>query len=42
VTGTLVIRQDLAKNVIVRHGRALYEGFLNGYWRLLKKTVLSR
>jgi GT2 family glycosyltransferase len=42
VTGPLIIRQDLASNVFVRHGRALYEGFLNGYWRMLQKTVLSR
>lgn len=42
VTGPLVIRDDLAKNVVVRRGRALYEGFLNGYWRLLKATVLAR
>jgi GT2 family glycosyltransferase len=42
VTGSLVIREDLAKNVVVRSGRALYEGFLNLYWRLLKATVLAR
>ena len=42
VTGPLMIRQDLASSVLVRSGRSLYEGFLNGYWRLLKKTVLSR
>ena len=42
VTGPLIIRQDLASNFFVRHGRAAYEGLLNGYWRLLQKTVLSR
>jgi GT2 family glycosyltransferase len=42
VAGALVIRDDLAKNPIVRSGRALYEGFLNGYWRLLKATVWAR
>jgi GT2 family glycosyltransferase len=41
VAGGLVIREDLAKNPLVRGGRALYEGFLNGYWRLLKATVWS-
>jgi GT2 family glycosyltransferase len=42
VAGALVIREDLAKNPLVRGGRALYEGFLNGYWRLLKATVYSK
>jgi GT2 family glycosyltransferase len=42
VSGSLVIRDDLAKAGVVRAGRALYEGFLNGYWRLLKATVYSR
>jgi hypothetical protein len=42
VAGSLVIREDLAKARLVRAGRALYEGFLNGYWRLLKATVYSR
>lgn len=42
VTGPLLLRQDLASNWAVRHGRAFYEGCLNGYWRLLLKTVLSR
>ncbi len=42
VAGPLVIRGDLAANPIVRFGRAFYEGFLNGYYRLLKATVWSR
>lgn len=41
VTGPLVIRKDLASNALVRAGRGAYEGFLNGYWKLLKKTVLA-
>jgi GT2 family glycosyltransferase len=39
VSGSLVIREDLAKSGLVRAGRAFYEGFLNGYWRLLKATI---
>jgi GT2 family glycosyltransferase len=42
ISGRMVIREDLAKNLLVRHGRALYEGALNLYWTLLKKTVLAR
>jgi hypothetical protein len=42
VAGPLVIREDLAKSGLVRAGRAFYEGFLNGYWRLLKATIYSR
>ena len=42
ISGPMVIREDLAKNLLVRHGRALYEGALNLYWTLLKKTVLAR
>jgi GT2 family glycosyltransferase len=42
VTGPLLIRQDLASNWLVSRGRAAYEGFLNGYWRLLQKMVLGR
>ena len=42
VTGSLIIREDLAKTGLVRLGRVFYEGFLNGYWRLLKATIYSR
>jgi GT2 family glycosyltransferase len=42
VAGPLVIREDLAKAPLVRAGRAIYEGFLNGYWRFLKATIYSR
>ena len=42
VAGSLIIREDLAKARLVRLGRAFYEGFLNGYWRLLKSTIYSR
>jgi hypothetical protein len=37
----LIIRDDLAKNALVRVGKSAYEGFLRGYWRLLTRTVLS-
>jgi hypothetical protein len=37
----LIIRDDLAKNALVRVGKGAYEGFLRGYWRLLTRTVLS-
>jgi GT2 family glycosyltransferase len=36
----LIIRDDLAKNALVRAGKSAYEGFLRGYWRLLTSTVL--
>jgi hypothetical protein len=37
----MVVRGDLAANVLVRSGKALYERLLTGYWSLLKKTVLA-
>ena len=37
----LIIRDDLAKNALVRAGKGAYEGFLRGYWRLLTSTVLA-
>ncbi len=42
ISGPLVVRGDLASTFIVRHGRALYERLLDGYWNLLKRTVLTR
>jgi len=42
VGGSLIIREDLARTRLVRAGRAVYEGFLNGYWRLLQATLYSR
>jgi GT2 family glycosyltransferase len=42
VSAPLVIRDDLASSALVRNGKALYERFLDGYWTLLRKTVLAR
>jgi len=39
-TGRLIVRDDLASATLMRVGKAVYEGFLNGYWRLLRATVL--
>jgi GT2 family glycosyltransferase len=37
----LIIRDDLASNPLVRVGKNAYEGFLNGYWTLLQRTLLA-
>jgi GT2 family glycosyltransferase len=37
---SLVIRDDLSRNALVRLGKRAYEGALRGYWRLLTRTVL--
>jgi GT2 family glycosyltransferase len=37
----LIIREDLAGNPLVRFGKSAYEGFLNGYWTFLQRTVLA-
>jgi GT2 family glycosyltransferase len=42
VAAPFVVRDDLAANVAIRRGKALYERLLAGYWRLLTKTVLAR
>ena len=42
VSAPMVVRDDLAANVLVRNGKALYERCLAGYWALLGKTVLAR
>jgi GT2 family glycosyltransferase len=39
-SGRLIVRDDLASNALVRVGKNAYEGFLTGYWRLLRATVL--
>jgi GT2 family glycosyltransferase len=39
-SGRLIIRDDLSSNALVRLGKNAYEGFLSGYWRLLRATVL--
>ncbi len=41
-TGHLIVREDLASGVVARLGKSAYEGFLNGYWRLLRATVFRR
>jgi GT2 family glycosyltransferase len=42
VSAPIVVRDDLAAHPIVKHGKALFERFLDGYWALLKRTVLAR
>jgi GT2 family glycosyltransferase len=42
ISAPMVVRDDLASNVLVRRGKALYERFLDGYWALLRKTLLAR
>ncbi len=39
-SGSLIIRDDLSSHPLVRIGKNAYEAFLNGYWRLLRSTVL--
>jgi GT2 family glycosyltransferase len=39
-SGPLVVRDDLAGNALARTGKKAYESFLNGYWRLLRATLL--
>lgn len=41
VTGPLIVREDLAGSAVLRFGKALYERVLNGYWNLMKRTVLA-
>ena len=38
--GELIVRRDLASNALVRLGKSAYDGFLIGYWKLLRATVL--
>jgi GT2 family glycosyltransferase len=42
ISAPMVVRDDLAANVLVRNGKALYERVLTGYWNLLKRTLLPR
>jgi len=35
----LIVRDDLAKNPIIRAGKSAYETLLTGYWRALRATV---
>jgi hypothetical protein len=36
----LIIRGDLSKHALIRHGKSAYEGWLRGYWRVLTSTRL--
>lgn len=40
-TGRLIVRDDLAGNVLVRFGKAAYERALSAYWTFLTRTVLA-
>jgi GT2 family glycosyltransferase len=42
VSAPIVVRADLGGTALVRRGKRLYEGLLDGYWRLLTRTVLAR
>jgi GT2 family glycosyltransferase len=42
VSGRLIVRDDLAGNVLIRYGKTMYERALSVYWELLKRTVLAR
>jgi GT2 family glycosyltransferase len=37
----MVVRDDLAASFLVRRGKGVYERFLDGYWNLLKRHVLT-
>jgi hypothetical protein len=42
VSGPMVVRDDLAASAMIRLGKRLYESFLDVYWTLLKRLVLTR
>jgi GT2 family glycosyltransferase len=42
VSAPMIVRDDIAANVIVRRGKAFYERCLDAYWALLRRTVLAR
>ena len=42
VSAPIVVRGDLAANTVIRVGKAFYERCLDGYWSLLKRTLLAR
>ena len=39
ISAPMVVRDDIAKHAIVRHGKAIYERFLDAYWKLLKPLL---
>jgi len=42
ISAPMVVRDDMTPNAAMRGGKALYDRLLDGYWRLLKRTVLAR
>jgi hypothetical protein len=40
VSAPMVVRDDIAANAVVRHGKAFYERCLAAYWSLVTRTVL--
>jgi len=38
----MVVREDLTSNAVMSRGKAAYDRFLDGYWRMLKRTILAR
>jgi len=42
ISAPMVMRDDIAAHLLVRHGKALYERCLTAYWKMLKRTVLAR
>jgi GT2 family glycosyltransferase len=42
VSAPLIVRDDLASSAIVRRGKAIYERFLDAYWKVLKRALPAR
>jgi GT2 family glycosyltransferase len=42
ISAPIVVRDDLAKSLVMRSGKAAYERSLDAYWRFLTRTVLAR
>lgn len=42
VSAPLIVRDDLASSRIVRRGKAVYERFLDSYWRFLRRALPGR
>jgi hypothetical protein len=39
ISAPMVVRDDIVKHAIVRQGKAIYERFLDGYWKLLRPLL---
>jgi GT2 family glycosyltransferase len=39
ISAPIVVRDDIAKHAIVRYGKAIYERFLDAYWKLLRPLL---